>query len=45
MPTDTTGNPRMGVLAVLPFLLVGLVMMCWVKEPKAAVRDEVPALS
>jgi len=32
--STATGNPRMGVLAVLPFLLVGLVMMFWVREPK-----------
>ena len=30
-------GPRMGVLAVLPFLLAGLILILWVKEERAAV--------
>jgi MFS transporter, UMF1 family len=31
--STATANPRMAVLGVVPFLVVGMMIMCWVKEP------------
>ena len=41
--SQVSGSARYGVLSVLPFLVVGLILILMVKEPRAAVDDPATA--